>query len=253
MKQVLVLPLHDPEAIVLRFLEKTAKEINNLYDRVYIGISPPTERYQNRKIQELTNRYNWTKVNNEPDTLIGDHWMNIIKTASESSDDSDIVHIGTPDRTSLALIKHRYKYKNDIIKEKRSIKPILYIRSTYAWQTHPKNYWQIESLATDLGKKLFGRRIDFFWCDLSLKNNLLKQIIPTVTGHGLTIETELLLPIIDKLVIKKVDWLEWEDPFIFDKDYQTYKTERENSLDENRKRLGYVIPTIELLLEKSIR
>ncbi len=44
-----------------------------------------------------------------------------------------------------------------------------------------------------------------------------------------------------------MDWLAWEDPFIFERDAAELKDERENSLDETNKRLKYVLPMLETL------
>ena len=62
----------------------------------------------------------------------------------------------------------------------------------------------------------------------SLKKSSLKEIIKT----------------------KSVDWLSWEDPFIFGKDPYKYKLERENDPAELEKRMGYVLPEIKYLFEE---
>jgi hypothetical protein len=51
----------------------------------------------------------------------------------------------------------------------------------------------------------------------------------------------------DSAQTKDVDWLAWEDPFIYARDPQQMKTEREQSGQEIRKRLAYVIPMLQLL------
>jgi hypothetical protein len=44
-----------------------------------------------------------------------------------------------------------------------------------------------------------------------------------------------------------LDWLAWEDPFIYGHDAKQLRRERENSPLETQKRLGYVIPMLQLL------
>jgi hypothetical protein len=51
----------------------------------------------------------------------------------------------------------------------------------------------------------------------------------------------------DVIKTKDVDWLAWEDPFIFDRDPQQLKVEKEKSVEETQKRLNYVIPILQLL------
>ena len=48
-----------------------------------------------------------------------------------------------------------------------------------------------------------------------------------------------------------MDWLAWEDPFILSRDATELKRERENSLDETKKRLNYVLPMINTLTRLS--
>jgi hypothetical protein len=50
---------------------------------------------------------------------------------------------------------------------------------------------------------------------------------------------------------KDVDWLAWEDPFIFSRDAAELKRERETSVEESQKRLAYAIPMIEFLTKQS--
>lgn len=60
---------------------------------------------------------------------------------------------------------------------------------------------------------------------------------------------ELVLNLKDKIQTQAVEWLAWEDPFIYGRDAQQLKQEREQSIAETRKRLAYVIPMLQLLEE----
>ena len=53
--------------------------------------------------------------------------------------------------------------------------------------------------------------------------------------------------VVDEVLTRSVDWLAWEDPFIFNEDAAKLKAEREDSLYEIHKRLAYVIPMLQLL------
>ena len=48
-----------------------------------------------------------------------------------------------------------------------------------------------------------------------------------------------------------VDWLAWEDPFILSRDPVELKHERENSLLETNKRIGYILPMLDTLTRLS--
>jgi hypothetical protein len=58
---------------------------------------------------------------------------------------------------------------------------------------------------------------------------------------------EMIYYMQEDIKTRDVDWLAWEDPFIFNRDAEELKREREQSLDETNKRLKYVLPMIEML------
>ena len=56
------------------------------------------------------------------------------------------------------------------------------------------------------------------------------------------------LPLLrDTIQTQEVDWLAWEDPFITGCEAHSLREAREQSREETRKRLGYVIRMLELL------
>jgi hypothetical protein len=65
------------------------------------------------------------------------------------------------------------------------------------------------------------------------------------------VQAELALLLKDQLTTRTVEWLAWEDPFLEGRHPLELKRERESSLDETRKRLGYVIPIMKVLLQYS--
>ena len=106
-------------------------------------------------------------------------------------------------------------------------------------------------MCTRLGEILFGYHLDFYWCDFGIKSAAIQKYIDQVATPDMRILAELIYPVMGEIVVKPVDWLEWEDPFVFQKDALELKKERETSSDEDQKRLNYVIPTIQWLLQKS--
>jgi ABC-type uncharacterized transport system YnjBCD substrate-binding protein len=75
--------------------------------------------------------------------------------------------------------------------------------------------------------------------------------MPNVRNPDLSMVAEMIFYMQDEIQTRKVDWLAWEDPFIFERDAAELKQERENSLDETNKRLRYVLPMIETLTRLS--
>jgi hypothetical protein len=127
--------------------------------------------------------------------------------------------------------------------------PLIFERSSVAWQTHPRNYVELEQMMTRVGEMLFKKRLDFAWCHLAVRAGQLQAILPAVSKQDLSMMAEIVLALKDNIEVKAVDWLAWEDPFIHACDPRLLKEEREQSQQETRKRLGYVIPTLQLLAD----
>jgi hypothetical protein len=72
-----------------------------------------------------------------------------------------------------------------------------------------------------------------------------------VKNPDLSMVAEMIFYMQEDIHTRDVDWLAWEDPFILSKDAGDLKHERENSLEETNKRLGYVLPMIETLTRLS--
>ena len=118
--------------------------------------------------------------------------------------------------------------------------PLFYHRSNYAWSTHPKHYYAAEQALTRVGKILFDLELDFGWCHSAIPAKTLVSIIPQLNAKGIEIYAQLLLNLIPNSTKKEVNWLAWEDPYIFDKEIITLKAEVEKDPHQIQKRLEYV-------------
>jgi hypothetical protein len=72
-------------------------------------------------------------------------------------------------------------------------------------------------------------------------------MIPHIVHRDIFMIAEFTLALRNDVKTKDVDWLSWEDPFIYACDAQQLKAEREQSVRETRKRLAYVLPILQLL------
>jgi hypothetical protein len=238
---------HDAEGRLGKLLKMITPELKKVFDKAFVSVTPSAEE---RGLDKDLLKDDFFVLNyNSKEDQIGDHYMNGIRSVSKSMKGEDIIHIGCLDRLAFGFLNYSNEITSDLKAEKQLAAPILYTRSRKAWQTHPRNYWAIESMGTEVCERLYGLNLDLFWCDYALKNNDLKQIIPKVKTHDLRILIELIWSVKDKLKVEEVDWLSWEDPFIFEKNEKDYKKEREQGEDEKKKRLGYVIPAIEMVLD----
>lgn len=243
---------HDKDGLLFSHLRKITPDLKKIFQKAYVSITPPTLEFQKGSVEDLAKDEFFELVYNQPGSQVGDHFLAGFRKAAEKSRPSQILHLVTLDRLAYILeTEHRQSFLADIAWAEKQSCPVLFLRSTKAWQTHPKNYYAIESMATKAGEILLGKTLDFAWCHLAIKSSLLKSVLPKFQTHDLTVFAELIMFIKDQWVTQEVDWLSWEDPYIFNKDPQIYKAERENSPEENEKRLSYIIPTIRYLLKSS--
>jgi hypothetical protein len=104
-------------------------------------------------------------------------------------------------------------------------------------------------MITDAGDMLFGRQLDFAWCQLALPAGRLGEILPRCSRRDMSFLAELVVNLLDDVQMREVDWLAWEDPFILGRDAAGLKAEREASAAESRRRLGYALPMMDVLLQ----
>ena len=95
------------------------------------------------------------------------------------------------------------------------------------------------------------QRVDFAWCQLAIQAGELKNILPAIHSHDMSMMAELVLLCQERINTQEVDWLAWEDPFMLGCDPAALKHERESSPQETRKRLSYVLPMVERIVEYS--
>jgi hypothetical protein len=250
MRPVIVFPFHDTDGLMFAHLETITPQLEGLFARAFVSISPPTQQALPERVSQLK-QDDFFEVNfNQPDTLIGDHFRAAYQNATLNCSPEQVLHLCTIDRVAFALqSEHKAQFIADISAANGEQVPVLFQRSEMAWQSHPRNYWQIEHLATRAGEILFDKTLDFAWCHLVIQTQQLRAILPQVKNHDLSILAEIILLLKDEVKTRAVDWLAWEDPFIFSGDPNRMKQVLENSPQEIRKRLAYTIPVLQLLLD----
>ncbi len=243
----LVFPFHDPNNIETKFLKQILPILKENFDNAFVSVTPKTV-VANPESVAFLQQDNFFIVNINPEgSLIGDHFVAGYKNAIEHSKPDKILHLCYSDRIAFALLNYKETFLDDL---SNLDTPTLFLRSEKAWSTHPKNYHAAESMVTEAGRILFDKVLDFTWCHLSLTAEQLSNALPGLTARDIVITSQLVFSL--KEIIKTIDadWLSWEDPFIFGKDPQQYKLERENDPAELEKRMGYVLPGIKYLFEK---
>ena len=250
MQPKIVMPMNDPRGVIFPHLKAITPTLKTLFARSFVSVSPATRNAQPEHFRWLENEAFYDVLYHEMDMPVGDDFLALYRHAATASHPDEILHLCFPDRIAFALqTEHRDSFADDINVLQKDQTPIIFHRSQAAWDTHPVNYRDIEQMVTAAGEHLFKKSFDFAWCHLAAPASFLVEILPRVKSHDLTIEAEIVLLLSDKIKTKAVDWLAWEDPFIFGRNAQELKREREQSQQETRKRLSYVIPMLHCLYQ----
>jgi len=228
-------------------LQAILPDLKNHFDHAYISPPPSTLEWLKQKNLILTDDF-FTAFHVDEEKPIGAHFAYLYQHAAEAAHPEQPIHLCYLDRLSFALEGH---YREALLADIDSLTddelPLIFQRSQTAWDTHPQNYRELEGIVTTVGKNLFGRELDYGWCHIVVRAGQLCEIMPLVKNPDLSMVAEMIYYLQDNIHTHDVDWLAWEDPFIFERDANELKQERENSLIETHKRLKYVLPMIETL------
>jgi len=251
MKPALAFPYNDPDGTMLPHLQSILPDLKDHFEHAYISPPPSTFEWLKQKNLILADDF-FTVFHESSSKLIGERFAYLYQQAAEKALLDQPIHLCFLDRLSFALeSKQRDALLADIDSLTANDLPLIFQRSPYAWQTHPKNYRDIESMVTTIGSHLFGRELDYAWCHIVVCAGKLREIMPLVKNPDLSMVAEMVYYLQDNIHTRDVEWLAWEDPFIFERDAKELKAERENSLVETNKRLKYVLPMIETLTRLS--
>jgi len=248
-----VFPLHDPVGLMFPHLGDITPFLKQHFSTAFMGVTAITYGKCCHQVDRFLQDSFFQMLITPRNTQIGTQLRMLYQHAVSFSQPDQILHLCYPDRLACALQdKYQDQFLKDIMAIRPESTPIIFRRSPRAWNTHPRNYYEIESFLTTVSKRLFGRAIDFAWCHLAIQAFQLGQILSRVQRTDLSVVAEMITPIINVLHLQDVDWLAWEDPFIHSCDAETLKFARENSVEETKKRLAYVIPMVQVISEFAI-
>lgn len=251
MRPALAFPYNDPDGTMLPHLQAILPDLKAHFDHAYI--CPPLST------RELVQQTEWIHADDfftvfplDRHRSIGEHFAYLYQLATEAAPAEQAIHLCYVDRLSFALEgKYREAFLADVDSLSVDDLPLIFHRSALAWDTHPQNYRDIEGMVTTVGRHLFGKDLDYAWCHFVASAGDLRRVIPFTKFPNISMVAEIIYHLQENLHTKEVDWLSWEDPFIFGRDAVELKLERENSVEESQRRLAYAIPMIEFLTERS--
>jgi hypothetical protein len=254
MQPVIVMPIHDPTGVMLPLLASVTPPLKELFAQAIVSVSVSTVKTQPERVAALhADRY-FQVIQQQQDLSVGEDFTALYTAAAAAVSPSQVLHLCYIDRVAYALSsEHRAQFMADVRAVQPEQTPLIFHRSQVAWQTHPRNYQEIEPMVTLAGQWLFGVSLDFAWCHLALQAQQLAAVMPHVRRKDISMVAEMLLPLRRQARTREVDWLAWEDPFVTGCDAEQLKREREASPEETHKRLAYVIPMLDLLYQASRR
>ena len=251
MQPALVFPFNDPDGRMFQHLQSILPDLKQHFEHAYLCPPLSTLKWVEHIWQWQADDF-FTIFPLDVELRIGEHFAYLYQRAAHTAHPDQILHLCFLDRLAFALEgSYRDLFLVDIDSLSASDVPLIFQRSQLAWETHPKNYRDIEGIVTTVGLSLFGRELDYAWCHIVVRAGKLREIMPLVKNPDLSMVAEMIFYLQDEIRTRDVDWLAWEDPFILSRHAAELKCERESSLEETQKRLSYVLPMIETLTKLS--
>ena len=251
MRPALAFPFNDPDGTMFHHLQAILPDLKSHFERAYLCPPLSTQKHSEH-MQLLRSEDFFTVFPADREMQIGEHFAYLYQRAAQTAAPEQILHLCYLDRLAFALEgEHRDPFLQDIDSLSADNVPLIFQRSQRAWETHPRNYRELETMVTTVGRNLFGKELDYAWCHLVVRAGELHEIMPLVKNQDLSMVAEMIFYLQADVQTRAVDWLAWEDPFILSRDPMALKRERENSRIETNKRLNYVIPMIETLTRLS--
>lgn len=248
MQPAVAMNLHDPAGIMFPHLKAITSDLQALFERVFLTVTAVTQQNSPEHISWLQSDSFFDVTYHAHEVSVGDDFLTLYSHAAAACHPEQVIHLCFIDRVAFALqTEHRVAFMADVQSLTPEDTPLIFQRSAAAWETHPRNYRDLEQMITTVGEWLFGKSLDFAWCHLALQTHQLQQALSHITRRDLAMLSEFVLALRYSFETKEVNWLTWEDPFILSCDPQQLKAEREQSVSETRKRLTYVIPMLQLL------
>ncbi len=247
----IVLPFHDPQAIMLPHLFQLDPWLKQNFTHAYLGLSHPTQLQQPAAIDRLQHDPFYRLTFNPPGSQPGQHYRAVYQSAVDGSSPAQRLHLCDFDRPAFALsTAYRQAYLDDLAWANSQVAPVLFQRTPAAWATYPENYREIEELVARVGELLYGQTYDFGWSYLVLQAADLAWVLPQLNSLDFGVLIEVLLLLRTRLLTHPVDWLAWEDPFMLGRDPGELRLERSHSRPETIKRLRGLLPFFRHFLEK---
>jgi hypothetical protein len=194
MLPAVVFPLHDPDGVLFPHLEAITPVLKQNFSSAFLIISGSTQEHFPENISRLKKDVFFKLLFLDGDSPVGDHFASLYRQAALASSSEQVLHLCFIDRLAFALgTEYRARFLADVNSIGSADVPLIFQRSEKAWRTHPRNYYEIESFVTTIGKILFGKPLDYAWCHLVVRASHLTEILSLVRNHDLSMVAEMIL------------------------------------------------------------
>lgn len=243
------MPFHDPRGLYLPRLRAATPRLKQLFSRAFLSLSPATEAAQAVALASLRADPFFCLNDNAPGSLPGDHYRAGYSSAVASCPPGEVLHLCDVDKLVCYLHgRRRAAFATDLERAGQERQPVLFQRSPVAWRTYPRHYRRLEGLAMTAAEHVFGFPIDIAWSHLVIRAEALGALLPGLMRHDFGLLAEMAWGLRASFTLRPVDWMVWEDPFIYGRPAAALRAERDADPAETRQRLQWLAPILEVLL-----
>ena len=144
MKSAIVFPFHDSEGVMFPHLKNITPVLKQTFSEAFLSITPVTTANfpENTEFLERDNFFKLLFL--EYDLPIGKQFKSLYEYAAHSCLPEKLLHLCFVDRIAFAIqTNHQTQFVKDVTASNSKSAPIIFQRSAKAWDTHPRNYYDL--------------------------------------------------------------------------------------------------------------
>src|SRR5258707_10651773 len=146
------MPMNDLSGLMFLHLKRILPVLKTFFAQAIVSVSASTQIAQPNFVAWLKADDFFQVIQHDMDLPVGDDFWALYKYVATVCHADQIAHLCFIDRIAFALQSDfRERFIADIQGVTWAQTPLLFQRSTLAWQTHPRNYREIELLLTYVG------------------------------------------------------------------------------------------------------
>jgi hypothetical protein len=248
---ILAFPYYDPSGKQNDAFQRQLETLKSAFDTICVSVVPPTAENNTDFVHWLEDQ-GCIVFHNAPCTSSGDHARAALRIATARACGQQPVFFGFPGRILFALeTEWRMSFLQDINAYQTS-EFLIFERSQSAWDTHPRNYREIEQMVSRMFEFLCGRFIELMPCALLLSRSAANTVLCQSISASYEVWAEWTLLAMKSnisVTTKKVDWLAYQHPYWEQVEPDTLKRKQEASREETVKRIKMNMPVASLMTE----